>query len=292
MRIPELFEQKKKQGKPVFSLEVFPPRRKSNINSIYDAVEKLKVTNPDFISVTYGAGGNISDNSTCEIAANIKSNYGIETVAHLTCINSAKEDVKVMIERFADADIRNVMALRGDIVPEDDIKREFAHANELAIEIQRKCNDNLEILGACYPEGHYESRSLDDDIQNLKYKIGAGVRVLITQLFFDNEQFYNFIVKARRSGISVPISAGIMPIVKSSQIEKTVQLSGASMPHRFTKMIADYEHDPDGLYEAGIEYAVGQCRDLINNGVEGIHIYTMNDPVVAIRVYEAIKDLL
>ncbi len=292
MKIPELFEQKRKLGKPVFSLEVFPPKRKSNINSIYNAVEKLKVTNPDFISVTYGAGGNIADNATCDIAANIKLRFGIETVAHLTCINSTKDDVKVMIERFADADIRNVMALRGDIVPGDDIKREFAHANELAIEIQRKCNDNLDILGACYPEGHYESRCLDDDIQNLKYKIGAGVKVLITQLFFDNEQFYNFIVKARRSGVSVPISAGIMPIVKSSQIEKTVQLSGASLPHRFTRMIADYEHDSAGLYEAGIDYAVGQCRDLIKNGAEGIHIYTMNDPDVAIRVHEAIKDLL
>lgn len=292
MRIPQLFEERKKEGKPVFSLEVFPPKRKSNMQSLYSAVEKLKVTNPDFISVTYGAGGNIADNSTCDIAANIKKKFGIETLAHLTCINSTREDVKVMIQRFKDANIKNVMALRGDIVPGEDIKREFAHANELAIEIQRKCNDDLEILGACYPEGHYESKHLDDDIQNLKYKIGAGVRVLITQLFFDNEQFYNFIVKTRRDGINVPISAGIMPIVKASQIEKTVQLSGASLPHRFTAMIAEYEHDPIGLYEAGIDYAARQCRDLIRNGAEGIHIYTMNDPQVAIRVHAAIKELL
>lgn len=292
MKIPEIFEEKKEAGKPVFSLEVFPPKRKKNMNSIYTAVEKLAVTEPDFISVTYGAGGNIADNSTCEIAANIKKRYGIETVAHLTCINSTREDVKVMIERFRDSDIENVMALRGDIVPGEDIKREFSHANELAIEIQRKCSDDLEILGACYPEGHYESPSREADIQNLKYKIGAGVRVLITQLFFDNRCFYGFTDNLRDAGITVPVSAGIMPIVKASQIEKTVQLSGASLPHRFTEMIARYEHDSEGLYKAGIEYAVRQCRELIENGAEGIHIYTMNDPQVAINVWEGIRDLL
>ena len=292
MKIPELFRERREADKPVLSLEVSPPKRKKNKESIYHAVEKLKVTDPDFISVTYGAGGNIADNSTCEIAANIKKRYGIETVAHLTCINSTREDVAVMIERFRDANIENIMALRGDIVPGEDIQREFAHANELAIEVQRKCSDDLEILGACYPEGHYESKSLEADIQNLKYKIGAGVRALITQLFFDNSAFYQFIDMARAGGINVPVSAGIMPIVKASQIEKTVQLSGASLPHKFTAMIADYEHDPEGLYEAGIQYAVEQCRDLLEHGVDGVHIYTMNDPTVAVRVWEGIKDLL
>lgn len=292
MKIPEIYRKRKEEGRPVFSLEVFPPKRKSNMNSIYDAVEQLKITDPDFISVTYGAGGNIADNSTCEIAANIKKNYGIETLAHLTCINSTREDVKVMINRFADENIENVMALRGDIVPGEEIKREYRHANELAIEIQRQCHDDLEILGACYPEGHYESASIDEDIQNLKYKIGAGAKVLISQLFFDNLKFYGFISRLRDAGISTPVSAGIMPIVKSSQIEKTVQLSGASLPHRFTEMIARYEHDKEGLYEAGIDYAVRQCRDLIEHSAEGVHIYTMNDPQVAIRVWEGIKDLL
>lgn len=275
-----------------FPLEIFPPKRKSNLDSIYDTVEKLAVCEPDFISVTYGAGGNIADNSTCEIASNIKKKYGIETVAHLTCVNSTKEDVKEMIGRFADADIENVLALRGDIVSEEDIKTDFKHANELAIEVQRKCSDNLEILGACYPEGHYESRSLDEDIQNLKYKIGAGVKVLITQLFFDNQVFYEFVGKARLMGIDVPVSAGIMPIVNSRQIEKTVALSGASLPHKFTKMIGLYENDAEGLFEAGIEYAVEQIRDLITNGADGIHVYTMNNPKVALKVYENIKDLL
>lgn len=292
MRISEIYEKRGAEGRPVFSLEVFPPKRKKNKDSIYQAVQKLQVTSPDFISVTYGAGGNMADNSTCEIASNIKENYGIETVAHLTCINSTREDVEVMIDRFRNASIENVMALRGDIVPGEDIKREFRHANELAIEIQRKCSDGLDILGACYPEGHYESKNLESDIQNLKYKIGAGVKVLITQLFFDNDKFYRFIDLARKGGIDVPVAAGIMPIVKASQIEKTVQLSGASLPHGFTAMVAEYEHDPEGLYQAGIDYAVTQCRDLIEHGAQGIHIYTMNDPIVAIRVWEGIKDLL
>lgn len=288
MRIPDLYDEKK----PVFSLEIFPPKRRSNLESIYETVAVLSQCAPDFISVTYGAGGNIADNSTCEIASKIKKQYGIETVAHLTCVNSTRADVQEMISRFRDADIENVMALRGDIVPGEEIEREFEHANELAIEIQRKCNDNLEILGACYPEGHYESENIESDIQNLKYKIGAGVRVLITQLFFDNSAFYEFLDLARSAGITVPISAGIMPIVKASQIEKTVQLSGASLPHEFTAMIGRYEHDPEGLYQAGIDYAVRQIRDLIDHGVDGIHLYTMNDPNVALRVHEAISDLL
>lgn len=288
MKIPELYNKKK----PVFSLEIFPPKRKSGIDKIYETVEKMIVCRPDFISVTYGAGGNIADNATCEIASNIKKRYGIETMAHLTCVNSTKEDVKEMIERFASADIENVLALRGDIVPDEEIKHEFAHANELAIEVQRKCNDNLEILGACYPEGHYESKSLDEDIQNLKYKIGAGVKVLITQLFFDNQCFYGFLGKARQMGINVPVSAGIMPIVNSKQIEKTVALSGASLPHEFTKMVSLYEHEPEKLFEAGIEYAVYQIRDLITNGVDGIHLYIMNNSEVALRIYDKIKDLL
>ncbi|MDO4486154.1 MAG: methylenetetrahydrofolate reductase [NAD(P)H] [Bacillota bacterium] len=288
MRIPELYEKKR----PVFSLEIFPPKRKANIDTIYDTVEKLAACEPDFISVTYGAGGNMADNSTCEIASNIKKKYGIETVAHLTCVNSSREDVKEMIGRFQEADIKNVLALRGDIVPDQEIKKDFEHSNELAIEIQRKCNDDIDILGACYPEGHYESRSLDEDIQNLKYKIGAGVKALITQLFFDNQLFYEFMGKARMLGIKVPVSAGIMPIVNSRQIERTVALSGASLPHEFTKMIGLYENDPERLFDAGIEYAVNQIRDLIINGVDGIHLYIMNNPKVALRIYDEIKDLL
>ena len=212
MKIPEIYKKKK----PVFSLEIFPPKRKSGLEKIYDTIQTLSVCNPDFISVTYGAGGNMADNSTCEIASNIKKKFGIEPLAHLTCVNSTMSDVTEMIKRFAEAEIENVLALRGDIVPGEKIEKEFFHANELAIEVQR--NSGLQILGACYPEGHYESKNLREDIQNLKYKIGAGVKVLITQLFFDNQLFYDFMVQVRNAGIQVPVSAGIMPIVSKKQI--------------------------------------------------------------------------
>ncbi len=286
MKIPEIFEQKK----PVFSLEIFPPKRQSSLDKIYDTVEKLTVCKPDFISVTYGAGGNMADNSTCDIASNIKRKFGIEPLAHLTCVNSTMEDVTEMIHRFSEAEIENVLALRGDIVPGERVEKEFFHANELAIEIQR--NSELQILGACYPEGHSESKNLREDISNLKYKIGAGVKVLITQLFFDNQRFYDFMVQVRNAGIKVPVSAGIMPIVNKKQIEKTVALSGASLPHAFTKMISLYENAPEELYQHGIQYAVDQIRDLLEHGVDGIHLYTMNNPDVSMAVYNKIKDLL
>lgn len=286
MKIPELFQQKK----PVFSLEIFPPKRQSGLDKIYDTIEKLAVCRPDFISVTYGAGGSTTDNATCEIASNIKKQFKVEPLAHLTCVNSTMEDVTEMIRRFSEADIENVLALRGDIVPGEAVQKDFSHANELAIQIQR--NSGLQILGACYPEGHYESKNLREDIQNLKYKIGAGVRALITQLFFDNRCFYNFLAQVRNAGITVPVSAGIMPIVSKKQIEKTVALSGASLPHEFTKMIGLYENDPQELYAHGIQYAVDQIRELLENGADGVHLYTMNNPDVSLAVYEKIKDLL
>ena len=288
MKIPELFEQKK----PVFSFEIFPPKRESNIDNIYRTVEGLTECRPDFISVTYGAGGTSSNYLTCDIAARIKHEYGIEPLAHLTCVNSSKLDVRIMIERFIDANIENVMALRGDIIPDMERQNDFEHANDLAIELQRKCQERIEILGACYPEGHYQSKSIDEDIQNLKYKIGAGVKVLITQLFFDNDKFYSYVGKARNMGIKVPITAGIMPIVKKSQFEKTIKLSGSSIPDDFAAMIEKYQDNPEALYDAGIDYAVRQARDLIMNGTDGIHIYTMNNADVARRVHSGVKDLL
>ena len=288
MKIPELFEQKK----PVFSFEIFPPKRESNIDNIYRTVEGLTECRPDFISVTYGAGGTSSNYLTCDIAARIKHEYGIEPLAHLTCVNSSKLDVRIMIERFIDANIENVMALRGDIIPDMERQNDFEHANDLAIELQRKCQERIEILGACYPEGHYQSKSIDEDIQNLKYKIGAGVKVLITQLFFDNDKFYSYVGKARNMGIKVPITAGIMPIVKKSQIEKTIKLSGSSIPDDFAAMIEKYQDNPEALYDAGIDYAVRQARDLIMNGTDGIHRYTMNNADVARRVHSGVKDLL
>ena len=287
MQIPELYEKKK----PVYSFEIFPPKKIGNLDNIYATVEDLAHLEPDFISVTFGAGGKTKDTLTGEIASTIRDRFGIESMAHVTCINSSKEQVGRIIEDLNDRGIRNVMALRGDINEETGPVGEFKHANELAIEIQ-KIDDSIRIMGACYPEGHYEQEDLDEDIENLKYKIGAGVSGLVTQLFFDNKKFYDFVEKVRAAGITVPISAGIMPITNKRQIERTVALSGSSLPKKFTNMIAKYEDDPDGLFDAGIEYAVFQIRDLIEHGVDGIHLYTMNNAKVAQGVTEKIADLL
>jgi methylenetetrahydrofolate reductase (NADPH) len=286
MKIPKLFTEKK----PVFSLEIFPPKRDGAIDTIYSTIEQLCEVNPDFISVTYGAGGNPADNSTCEIATNIKRRYGIEPLAHLTCVNSTADQVKEMIRRLTDNGIENVLALRGDINPNIEPRHDFAHANELAIAIQRQ--SDLQIVGACYPEGHYESKSINADIENLKYKIGAGVSLLITQLFFDNQVFYSFIERAREAGITVPVSAGIMPITNKRQVERIVALSGSSLPHELTRYIGLYEDEPDKMFDAGIDYAANQIIDLIRHGADGIHLYTMNNPRTAKCIYEKISKYL
>lgn len=287
MKIPELYNDRKF----VYSFEIFPPKKMDNIDKVYSTVDGLAHLEPDFISVTFGAGGKCKDTLTGEIASTIKNKHGIETMAHLTCINSTKEQVRTILKDLDERGIENVMALRGDINEETGPLGEFRHANELAVEVQ-KIDDRIQILGACYPEGHYESDDLDKDIENLKYKIGAGAKALITQLFFDNSLFYDFIDKVRNAGIDVPVSAGIMPITNRNQIKRTVELSGSSLPKSFTNMIAKYENDPEGLFDAGIEYATEQIRDLIEHGVDGIHLYTMNNAEVAERITENISDLL
>ena len=287
MKIPELYNERKF----VYSFEIFPPKKMDNIDKVYSTVDGLAHLEPDFISVTFGAGGKCKDTLTGEIASTIKNKHGIETMAHLTCINSTKEQVRTILQDLDERGIENVMALRGDINEETGPLGEFQHANELAVEVQ-KIDDRIQILGACYPEGHYERDDLDKDIENLKYKIGAGAKALITQLFFDNSLFYDFIDKVRNAGIDVPVSAGIMPITNRNQIKRTVELSGSSLPKSFTNMIAKYENDPEGLFDAGIEYATEQIRDLIEHGVDGIHLYTMNNAEVAERITENISDLL
>lgn len=287
MKIPELYNERRF----VYSFEIFPPKKMDNIDKVYSTVDGLAHLEPDFISVTFGAGGKCKDTLTGEIASTIKNKHGIETMAHLTCINSTKEQVRTILKDLDERGIENVMALRGDINEETGPLGEFRHANELAVEVQ-KIDDRIQILGACYPEGHYECDDLGEDIENLKYKIGAGAKALITQLFFDNSLFYDFLEKARSAGIDVPVSAGIMPITNRNQIKRTVELSGSSLPKSFTNMIAKYENDPEGLFDAGIEYATDQIRDLIEHGVDGIHLYTMNNAKVAERITENISDLL
>lgn len=278
------------KNKTVFSLEVFPPRRTAPIDVIYNTLDGLKGLNPDFISVTYGAGGSEMNAATLEIASSIKNHYTIESVAHLPCINLTKNDVLELLDGFKQAGIENILALRGDINPDFTPQQEFKYASELVSFIKE--NGDFNVIGACYPEGHTESRSLTEDIRHLKTKVEAGTDQLITQLFFDNDFFYSFREQARQTGIDVPIQAGIMPVVNKKQIERMVSLCGVKLPRKFVSMMSKYEHNPVAMRDAGIAYAVDQIVDLMAEGVDGIHLYTMNNPYIAQRIYAAVSSLL
>ncbi len=286
MKIAELF----KPGKTVFSFEIFPPKKDGSIDTIYSTLDGLSDLHPDFISVTYGAGGSEANVITSEIAGLIKRKYNTESIAHLTCVNSSKEDIDFQLEQFKKQGIENVLALRGDINPDIPPKKDFAHASDLISYMKER--SDLGFSGACYPEGHVECESLDKDIENLKIKVDAGASHLISQLFFDNSSFYKFIEKVRAAGIKVPIEAGIMPCVNAKQIQRMVGMCGASLPTKFTKMIARYENNPEAMRSAGIAYAVDQIIDLCANGVDGIHLYTMNNPVIARKIAESVSSVI
>lgn len=286
MQIASLFQQKR----TVLSLEIFPPKKTSPIDTIYKTLDNLKDIRPDFISVTYGAGGNAGDTSTADIASNILYKYGILPLAHLTCVNYRRQEIGQILDRLKDKGIKNVLALRGDINPNIPTKKEFAYASDLVEYI--KCKGHFYISGACYPEGHVDAKDIDKDIEHLKLKVDAGTQHLITQVFFDNIHFYKFMEKVRKANITVPIQAGIMPVINKSQIERMVTLCGASLPSKFTKMMQRFEHSPEAIKEAGIAYAVDQIVDLISQGVDGIHLYTMNNPYVARRINESIKGII
>lgn len=288
MKIASIF----RPDKTVFSLEVFPPKKTSSIDTIYETLEELKELTPDFISVTYGAGGNLADSTTCDIASIIKNRYNIEAVAHLTCVNSTREQVKRVLEKLRANNIENILALRGDFSDDYPRQNDFAYAKDL-IEFLKAEDSNgaMGISGACYPEGHPEADTEEEDLIHLKEKVDAGAEHLVTQLFFDNNLYYDFVKKARDIGIEVPIEAGIMPVVNKNQIQRMVSLCGASLPSKFTKMMNRYENNPLAMRDAGIAYAVDQIVDLISNGAEGIHLYTMNNPYIARKIKESIKSL-
>ena len=285
MKTKTLFDEK-----TVFSFEVFPPKRTDASDSIFTTVERLKALSPDFISVTYGAGGSENSDITLSIASEIKNTYGVESVMHLPCIGLTKADVLNCLDKLRAAGIENILALRGDIPSGGAPAGDFRYASDL-IEFIRAHGD-FNIIAACYPEGHIESPSIVEDIRNLKRKVDAGVDQLVTQLFFDNEYFYRLIERCRVSGIDVPVEAGIMPVVNKKQIERIVSLCGATLPRKFTTMMARYEDNPEALRDAGIAYAVDQIVDLVTNGVQGIHLYTMNRPYVAERISAAVKNIL
>jgi methylenetetrahydrofolate reductase (NADPH) len=286
MKLSEIY----KTNQVVYSLEVFPPKKDMPVETIYNTLNSLKEIMPDFISVTFGAGGK-GGNLTAEIAGYIENTLKVSAMAHLTCVNLSRRDVTQQINAISDRGVENILALRGDIIPGTEPNKDFSYASEL-IEFAKGENKNISFAGACYPEGHAESLTSEQDIENLKRKVDAGAEILISQLFFDNEHFYNFIEKVRRAGITVPVSAGIMPATSKKQIERMVTMCGASLPGKLSKTMSRYENDPGSLEKAGIAYAAGQIADLIANGVQGIHLYTMNRADIAEKISACVKSLL
>ncbi|MBR6336545.1 MAG: methylenetetrahydrofolate reductase [Ruminococcus sp.] len=285
MKINEL-----KKDTPIFSLEIFPPKRTDSIDTIYDTLNELTDVSPDFISVTFGAGGSVNNSTTVKIAHDIKSKYGIESVAHMPCIYLNKSDAAKMLDELKANGIENILALRGDLNPDIPAVGDFEYASDLVKFIN--VYGGFNVIGACYPETHLEAASPADDIKHLKYKVDCGCNELISQLFFDNNFFYGFLEKCDIAGINVPVEAGIMPVTNKRQIERMTKLCGATLPDKFKKILDRYEFNDEALRDAGIAYAIDQITDLMANGVAGIHLYTMNNPYVAKRIYEAVKNII
>ena len=284
MKIRELFDKR-----TIFSLEVFPPKKTSSVEVIYKTLEELGDIHPDFISVTFGAGGSGNSRYALDIASKISEN-GIIPMLHLPCINFTKEEIDSALDEAKSRGIENILALRGDINPDITPVKQFSHASDLIPYI--KTRGEFDVAGACYPEGHPDSETLDEDIENLRKKVDSGADHLITQLFFDNEYFYNFRDKAVKAGINVPIEAGIMPVVNKNQIERMVTTCGASLPHKFVKIMQKYGQNPEAMRDAGIAYAINQIVVLAASDVDGIHLYSMNNAYVARKISEAVSGVL
>ncbi len=274
------------QGRTVFSFEVFPPKKNEEIYDLYKTLDTLKDLKPDFISVTYGAGGSNSK-KTATIASYIKNICEIEAIAHMTAVAMDEKFLTELLSDLKEKRISNVLALRGDrpkdMSDEDYNNRIFLYAEDI-IRIIRQSSDNLCVAAACYPEMHPESSSQQMDLQYLKQKVDTGVNFLITQMFFDNSKFYTFRDEARKYGIDVPITTGIMPITSAKQLGTSVSLSGTSVPQALSNLVAKYADKPEDMRKAGIEYATKQIEDLIANGVDGIHLYTMNKAATACEI--------
>lgn len=289
MKIRKLLQQNSLS----ISFEVFPPKTESGFDSVRTATEEIARLHPAFMSVTYGAGGGTS-RYTLDIAKNIKAQYGVPTLAHLTCVSSTHQTVQERIAAIREAGIENVMALRGDIPAamqgEDRSAWDYRYAIDLIREL--KAAGDLCIGGACYPEIHPESRNQAEDIRYLKEKVDAGCDFLTTQMFFDNNLLYNFLYKIRQSGITVPVIPGVMPITNGNQVARAIQLSGSFMPQRFKSLVDKFGDDPAAMKQAGIAYATDQIIDLYANGINHIHVYSMNKPDVAAKILDNLSDIL
>lgn len=286
MKLSEIHQQKKS----VLSFEIFPPKKDDELKNIDKTLEILCELQPDFISVTFGAGGSSNHNKTIRLAKKIKDEYHVEPVVHLTCLCYDKAEIDAFSKELASEGIQNVLALRGDRNPDLPEKKDFAHASDLITYLKQ--TGDFCISGACYPECHPESNGRVEEMRHLKQKVDAGAQVLLSQLFFDNNYFYRFVEDCRIAGIDVPITPGIMPVINAKQIKRMVTMCGASLPQRFERIIHKFEGNKEALFDAGMSYALSQIIDLLANDVDGIHLYTMNNPVVARKICEGIRNIV
>ncbi len=277
-------------GKVTVSCELFPPKQGADIQQVQEVVHDIAALGPDFMSVTYGAGGGTSQN-TVKIAAEVQS-CGVAALAHLTCVSSTKQQVSDVLEQLKANDIENILALRGDIPQNVDFPSpaHYHYASELIREI--KARGDFCIGAACYPEGHVECEHKEDDINHLKQKVESGCDFLTTQMFFDNNLLYNFLYRILAKGISVPVVAGVMPVTNSKQIKRITSLSGTELPTRFKAIVDKFADKPQAMKQAGIAYATEQIIDLISNGVNSIHLYTMNKPDIAAKIMENLSEII
>lgn len=285
MKISDISRHKKS-----LSFEIFPPKKDAELKNIDATLEVLCELNPDFISVTFGAGGSSNNNRTIELAKKIKNEYHVEPVVHLTCLHYSKAEIDEFAKILEAEGIENILALRGDKNPDIREKNDFKHASDLISYLKPK--SNFCFLGACYPECHPESVNKIEEMRHLKEKVNAGAEILLSQLFFDNDQFYRFVEDCRIAGIDVPVIPGIMPVINAAQIKRMITMCGASFPERFQKIIHKYEDNKAALFDAGMSYALSQIIDLLVSDIDGIHLYTMNNPVVARKICEGIRNII
>ena len=285
MRISQLL---RREG-VTFSLEVFPPKTSDKYTQTAAAAKEIAALKPDFMSVTYGAGGGTGA-FTASIASEIQSQFGVPTLAHLTCVSSSREYVLGMLKTYREKGIENILALRGDRPADGPVSTDYKYAVELIRDI--RAHGDFCIGGACYPEGHVECAHKRDDIRHLKEKVDAGLDFLTTQMFFNNDIFYNFLYRVREVGIDIPVIAGIMPITSPRQLSRSVAMSGTDVPQRFRAIVDCFGETPAAMKQAGVVYATEQIIDLIANGVRHIHVYTMNKPEVAASIMTNLSEIL
>ena len=289
MKVPMKITEILAQEKPVLSFEVFPPKKEDAYETVERAAAGIARLSPSFMSVTYGAGGGTS-RYTVELAHNLWKHYHVTALAHLSCVSSTREQIHAMAQKLKENELFNVLALRGDIPAGGHVETDYQYASELISDLKEM--GDFCIGAACYPEGHPESATRKEDILHLKEKVDAGCSFLTTQMFFDNNIFYNFLYRIREIGITVPVIAGIMPVTNAKQIKRILSMSGTYLPTRFKTILDRFGSSPAAMKQAGIAYTTEQVIDLVANDVHAIHIYSMNKPDVAEQIKRSVSEIM